>query len=93
MSLNEKAVKELLGHLVFSHTFHSFEAKDRAEELLAELDTAHNDETVAAEAVKKEEEAKAAQVAEDAAFAERVRRYNEANAGTPAAEPVEPVTA
>lgn len=80
MALNEKAVKELLGHLVHSHPFHNFEAKDRSEELLGDLDTAHNDETVAAEAEKQAEEVKAAQAAEDAAFAERVRRYNESHA-------------
>lgn len=33
----DEAVRELLGHLVFSHTFHSFEVKERCEELLSRL--------------------------------------------------------
>ena len=43
VTVNEKALKELLGHLVFSHSWHNFEVKDRAEELLSEV-TDVNDE-------------------------------------------------
>lgn len=37
MSINEAALKELLGHLVFSHTFKTFDAKEAAEKALHEL--------------------------------------------------------
>lgn len=79
MALNEKAVKELLGSLVSCSQFATFEDRETAEALLTDLDTAHNDATVAAEQAKAEQEARDAQNAEDAAFAERVRRYNESN--------------
>ena len=37
MSLNEKAVSELLHELVYTHTFRSYDAKARALELLDNL--------------------------------------------------------
>lgn len=86
MALNEKAVKELLHRLVFTHPFHNFEAREEAQGLLTELDTAHNDETVAAEEAKAAQAEQAASDAKDAEFADRVRRYNEAHT------PVTPVT-
>lgn len=42
----DEAIRELLGHLVFSHTFRSFEAKERCEELLARLTPEKEDNPV-----------------------------------------------
>lgn len=46
MSLNEDAVKELFGHLVFSHPWRNFEVKERAEKLLKELVSGSDDKPV-----------------------------------------------
>lgn len=41
----EKHVTELLGHIVYSHSFRSFEAKERCVELLHKLREEPEDET------------------------------------------------